>query len=237
MNNEDWFLKVFGRIMVVILFFILFLAWSVYPNEKHLNGEDIIYIEAPYRAIDGSNVPIKIFTNDKNYTFKKFTLTIDENPSPCCAVFEFYDIRAEVETNIRVNAYTFLTVVGEDDYNTYIMKRYIKSAGGCSAPPLKDTNKPFGDILITKHKDIGYTTVKIFHPNYSGMQYDTLRGTEIPALFIENMFMYINGKNVFNYNGTIGIAQDVYFKLPVDTTHKEVYIEAYDNLGNRFTNK
>lgn len=194
------------------------------------DGKGILMIDAPYRAMDGSDVPVMIGTDKPG--FVKLTLIIDENPTPCCATFEFDSIPAMVETNIRINAYTNIRLIGEDingDY--YMVTKYIKSAGGCSAPVINKSNRIKGsmDIMVYEHK----TEVDVYHPNYSGMQFDTLTGAEIPAEYIERLTVLVDGKDVFKYQGTIGIAQDVYFKLPVvPETYIEVYAE--DNLGNQF---
>ena len=47
--------------------------------------------------------------------------------------------------------------------------------------------------------------------------------------------MWVDGTLAWEYNGTIGIAQDVFFMMPINTHNREVYIEANDNLGNMFT--
>ena len=108
-------------------------------EEQFLEQTEDIIIDAPYRAIDGGNVPIVITTKSKDIV--KLTLIIDENPTPCCATFEFKDIIPYIETNIRVNAYTHLTVVAEDkNGKLYINRKFIKAAliGGCSATPIVD---------------------------------------------------------------------------------------------------
>ena len=47
--------------------------------------------------------------------------------------------------------------------------------------------------------------------------------------------VYVEDKLVWEYNGTIGIAQDVFFMMPIHTEGKHVIIYARDNLGNEFT--
>ena len=116
-------------------------------NDKEITGDSqFIHIEAQYRAINGGNVPIKIYTDSPGIV--KFTLIIDENPTPCCAIFEFDNIPAYVETNIRVNAYTYFRVVAEDIYgNLYMNTEFIKAAGGCSAPSMSVSDIPLGSIV------------------------------------------------------------------------------------------
>ena len=46
--------------------------------------------------------------------------------------------------------------------------------------------------------------------------------------------MWVDEVMVWEYSGTIGIAQDVFFMMPINTNNRNVYIEAVDNLGNIF---
>ena len=247
--DNDWFLKIFFRIMVVIFIIIIFLAYSVYPNswdnfiKKEVVGDEQVWydssisIEAPYRALDPAGVEVTIYDKGKGIPeYTKLTLVIDENPTPCCATFEFFNIVPHIITTIRVNAYTNLRVISEDNYDTLrYNKRYIKAAGGCSAPPVEISDKPFGTINLIKTN--GWTKIKIWHPNFSGMQFNQLTRSEIPAEYIENVKMYVDEQLVWEYNGTIGIAQDVFFMMPIHTIGKEVLVYAIDNLGNKFSNK
>ena len=246
--RDDWFLKWFFRILVVSLIFIWWLASSVYSKtnswdeylKRDLYGDEFLYydnsidIQAPYRALDPAGVEVSLRDSGvgiQHYT--KLTLIIDENPTPCCATFEFYDIEPHIITNVRVNAYTHLTLVSENNYGSIrYNKQFIKAAGGCSAPPTNISDKPFGTINLLQSN--GWTKIKIWHPNYSGMQFNQLTRAEIPAEYIENVKMWVDGVMVWEYSGTIGIAQDVFFMMPINTNNRNVYIEAVDNLGNIF---
>tara|TARA_B100000424_G_scaffold252067_1_gene228089 strand:+ start:5679 stop:6395 length:717 start_codon:yes stop_codon:yes gene_type:complete len=199
-------------------------------DDKEITGDSqFIHIEAPYRAINGGNVPIKIYTDSPGIV--KFTLIIDENPTPCCAIFEFDNIPAYVETNIRVNAYTYLRVVAEDIYgNLYMNTEFIKAAGGCSAPSMFVSDKPLGSIELVK-KNGEYNKYQFWHPNYSGLQFNQLTRTEIPAEYIDKVEIHFDDAS-FRYEGTIGIAENVYFSL---ATNKEGDVTATDNLGNHFS--
>tara|TARA_R100000697_G_scaffold41743_1_gene54478 strand:- start:98 stop:865 length:768 start_codon:yes stop_codon:yes gene_type:complete len=246
--RDDWFLKWFFRILVVSLIFIWWLASSVYSKtnswdeylKRDLYGDEFLYydnsidIQAPYRALDPAGVEVSLRDSGvgiQHYT--KLTLIIDENPTPCCATFEFYDIEPHIITNVRVNAYTHLTLVSENNYGSIrYNKQFIKAAGGCSAPPTNISDKPFGTINLLQSN--GWTKIKIWHPNYSGMQFNQLTRAEIPAEYIENVKMWVDGVMVWEYSGTIGIAQDVFFMMPINTNNRNVYVEAVDNLGNKF---
>ena len=236
------FQKYFFLIMAVIWGCIIFLATATWSNSwddylKHdwenvqlLDGEGIIFIDAPYRAVDGSNVPVTIGTLTPD--FVKLTVIVDENPTPCCATFEFEGIPAQVATNIRINAYTNIRVIGETRMGEhYMTTKFIKSAGGCSAPAIGAESRPRGSMEF--EETATNTTVQIWHPNYSGMQFNQLTRTEIPAEYISNLSVVKDGVTVFRYEGLIGIAENTYFKLPF-VKDKSIEVYAEDNLGNQF---
>ena len=199
-------------------------------EEQFLEQTDDIIIESPYRAIDGGNVPIVITTKSKDLI--KFTLIIDENPTPCCATFEFVGLLPYIETNIRVNAYTHLTVVAEDiDGNLYVNRKYIKAAGGCSATPIVDNDVPKDKVDIIDDKlHFDKKKIQFNHPNYSGLQFNQLTRTEIPADYIDSVVVKTS-KGIFSYEGTIGISQNHYFTLFSGDIEKIIYT---DNLGNNY---
>ena len=203
---------------------------TVFGDEEIQDGSEFIFIEAPYRALNGANVPIKLYSRSPGIV--KYTLIVDENPTPSCAVFEFDNMPAYVETNIRVNAYGYLRVIAEDNYgNKFMTTRFIKAAGGWSAPSVLKTNKQKGKIEVTESLiKPGVTNFQIWHPNYSGMQFDQLTRTEIPAEYINEVDIHFDNSS-FHYEGTIGIAENVYFGLAIDG---EGDLTAKDNLGNNF---
>ena len=199
-------------------------------EEQFLEQTDDIIIESPYRAIDSGNVPIVITTKSKDLI--KFTLIIDENPTPCCATFEFVGLLPYIETNIRVNAYTHLTVVAEDiDGNLYVNRKFIKAAGGCSATPIVDNDVPKDRVDIIEDKlHFDKKKIQFNHPNYSGLQFNQLTRTEIPADYIDSVVIETS-KGIFSYEGTIGISQNHYFTLYSGDIKKIIYT---DNLGNNY---
>ena len=248
MRDPEDFARKLVYILLIIFGCIVLLASQVYSKtttwdewlresiygDEYLMYDDSVDIQAPYRALDPAGVEISLRDAGVGIPYyTKMTLIIDENPTPCCAEFEFHGITPHILTNVRVNAYTHLTLVTEDSVgNKRYNKRFIKAAGGCSAPPLLVSDKPFGTIHLLQSN--GWTKIKIWHPNYSGMQFDQLTRSEIPAEFIEDVKMWVDGVLVWEYRGSIGIAQDVFFMMPIHTVNREVYIEARDNLGNMF---
>lgn len=230
------------NIKSVILSLLLLFPFTVYSDswkewlkqdlyeDQFLEQTEDIIIDAPYRALDGGNVPITIATKSKDIV--KLTLIIDENPTPCCASFEFKDIIPYIETNIRVNAYTHLTVVGEDkNGKLYVNRKFIKAAGGCSAAPIVNSDTPQNQIDIFSDEWIfAKKKIQFNHPNYSGLQFNQLTRTEIPAHYIDTVVITTD-YGEFKYEGTIGIAQNHYFTL---YGGKIKNIKFTDNLGNTY---
>ena len=247
MKNNDQFLSTMKWIAIFTIALCLFLAWDAdsseswdnYLKEEVVGDKTVWYdnsilIQSPYRALDPAGVEISIYDRGPGVAdYTKLTLVIEENPTPCCATFEFWNIVPHIMTNVRINAYTDLRVISENEFEELrYNKQYIKAAGGCSATPVLTSDEPFGTINLIQTN--GWTKIKIWHPNFSGMQFNQITGSEIPAEYIDNVKMWVDDNLVWEYNGTIGIAQDVFFMMPIHTIGKYVKIYAKDNLGNEF---
>ena len=114
---------------------------SYFENRAIMNDADgkIVALKAPIRAEDASTVPIQIKTGlsqSKDRYIQKLYLFIDANPSPVAAIFSFTPEsgRADIDTRVRIEAYTHMRAVAEmNDGKLYMATHYIKAAGGCSA--------------------------------------------------------------------------------------------------------
>ena len=100
-------------------------------------------IDAPYRAEDAALVPVEMHSllpADDARRVVSITLVIDENPSPLAAVFSpaASSGMRSLSTRVRVDSYTNLHAVAElSDGHLYGTQRFVKAAGGCSAPAAK----------------------------------------------------------------------------------------------------
>jgi len=107
-------------------------------------ADTIISLEAPERAQDAAIVPISIRTHVEQRPerfIERVYLMIDNNPSPVGAIFHFTPAsgRADIETRVRVDAYTHVRAIAEmNTGELYMTTRFVKASGGCSAPPGKD---------------------------------------------------------------------------------------------------
>ncbi len=102
---------------------------------------EIIDLEAPHRAFNGSRVPLTmraLVPQSDDYYIKKIYLVIDKNPLPLAGTFQFEPNNgwATIDTEVRINEYTSVRAIAEtSDDNLYMSKRFVKAVGGCSALP------------------------------------------------------------------------------------------------------
>ena len=72
---------------------------------------------------------------------KTLYLMVDGNPSPLAGTFHFGPAADphSLKTRVRVDQYTLMHAVAETtDGRLFVAERFVKAAGGCSAPSLKD---------------------------------------------------------------------------------------------------
>ena len=170
-------------------------------DERTLHdGSDWLELDAPYRAMDAAIVPISVNVNreqnDDTY-IKNLMIVIDENPSPLAAVINMSPTNgnASLDTRIRIDRYTHVRAIAEDNEgNLYTVARFVKAAGGCSAPALADmalAKERMGQMKF-KFKELtqdGMRTAQLLisHPNYSGLQFNQVTMREIPSHFVDSV--------------------------------------------------
>jgi sulfur-oxidizing protein SoxY len=203
------------------------LAGQIFNNRPLQDGGAVLAIDAPYRAEDAAVVPLTIrvlLPPADPRRIRKITLVIDENPSPLAAVFELGPDSGidRISTRVRVNDYTNLHAVAEmSDGSLYVAQRFIKAAGGCSAPALKQVA---GDIPIgtMRFRQFPETTgrqgapeaeLMIRHPNYSGMQMDQLTRYYIPAHFVRSVKIWLGDRELLAVEAGISISENPAFRF------------------------
>lgn len=208
----------------------------------------LLSIEAPARAGDAALVPIRIATAPGgDVTVNAVHLIIDENPIPLAGIFRFAEgARPQtIETRVRVNAYTNVTAVAEtSDGRLLKTTQFVKAAGGCSAPMLKNPQLAVARLgkmklnlpdTITAGEPVT-AQLLISHPNYTGMQYDQLNYLYIPAHYVKSIQVRYNGAPVLDVQSDISLSEDpsVHFSLiPEKSGTLEVVAE--DSKGRIFT--
>lgn len=216
-------------------------------------SSDIISMEAPLRAHDAAVVPITINANipqTEDLFIQKLHLVVDKNPLPKAGTFEFTaqgNGWASIETRIRINEYTNVRAIAElNDGSLHMTSKFVKAAGGCSAPALADMSeamkragkmKLFVEQLL-EPGDSGMTEaeIKISHPNNSGMQFDQVSRTYIPAFYVHTIGASLGGKEVIKVDTNFSMSENptVRFRFLPSEGVDEMKVYAVDSKENRY---
>lgn len=201
---------------------------------------------APVRAEDAALVPIDIHLAvpaDDARGVRSLTLVVDENPSPLVARFSFEDGQKafDISTRIRVNSYSYVRIVTEtSDGALHMSKSFVKAAGGCSAPAVKDPAQAKADVGKMRFRVFSGTgrdeaQLQLRHPNYSGMQMDQVTRLYTPAWFVDHLSVKQGERLIFALEGGISLSEDPTFRFTYRPDGKPVEVEARDSNGNTYS--
>jgi len=194
------------------------LRQAIFGNRPVRDGSGLVQLDAPGRALDASLVPVAIRLT-RTEGIKGVYLVIDNNPSPLAAHVTFgpeADPHA-LRLRVRVNDYTDMHAVAETaDGTLYAVARYVKAAGGCSAPAGPDDEAALRDLGRMKLRLAGgfatdrpvEATLMIRHPNFNGMQMNQLTRLYTPARYIQTIDVAYDGGRVFHMDTDISLASD-----------------------------
>jgi sulfur-oxidizing protein SoxY len=227
------------------------LSAQIFDGKTIRDGSTILTIDAPYRAEDAALVPVEIRTQlaaDDARTVRAITLVIDENPSPVAAVFSpgAASGMRSLSTRVRVDSYTNVHAVAElSDGQFYATQRFVKAAGGCSAPAAKQEadSIPLGTMRFRQFPDAPgqdperrEAQLMIRHPNYSGMQMDQLTRLYVPAHFVQTVHLWLGDTLLLGIESGISISENPVYRFdyrPNDAT--EFRAEMKDSEGRTFS--
>jgi sulfur-oxidizing protein SoxY len=222
---------------------------TFFDGKPIIEDAAIVSFEAPARAEDAALVPMsfwaKLPPGDPRRVVK-LTLVIDQNPAPLAAAFTLGEKAGDtrISTRVRVNSYTNVHVVAElSDGSLHMATRYVKAAGGCSAPMVKSMDDALATLGQMKFRILPATSetpnealLMIRHPNNSGMQMDQLTRLYTPARYVDKLAVYQGDDLVFSMEGGISIAEDPNFRFtfkPNGAT--EFRAEGEDTAGKTFS--
>ncbi|MCP4487422.1 MAG: quinoprotein dehydrogenase-associated SoxYZ-like carrier [Gammaproteobacteria bacterium] len=216
-------------------------------------GEDVVTMEAPERAHDAATVPIVIKAVDPTRQITRLHLIVDRNPVPLAGVFRISKATGRwesLETRIRINEYTRVRAIGElDDGTLHMTSRFIKAAGGCSAPAMADLDaamkragKMKNLLIVNNNGGMSSTeaVIRISHPNNSGMQFDQISRNYIPAFFIKTIAAELDGKPLINVETNFSMSENPMVRLgftpysEIAQSAEAMQVYAVDSRGNRY---
>ena len=224
------------------------LAAQIFTGRPLQDGTAIVAIDAPYRAEDAALVPItlhNLLPADDKRQIRNMTLVIDQNPSPLAAVFSpgpTSGLRS-LSTRVRVDSYTNLHAVAElSDGQLYASARFVKAAGGCSAPNGKNAvpasllgkmKFKFEEETIRYNEPV-LVQLMIRHPNESPLAGD-FDPSKTPQ-FVRSVTVTYAGKPVMSAEVDFSISDNPSFRFYFVPYEKgELRVEVEDTLDQRYT--
>ena len=213
------------------------------------DAKDMITMEAPIRAEEAALVPITIkMPAAFAEKVKSLTLVVDQNPAPVTATFTYGPAAGKGDRSlalrIRMDQYSDVRAIAETtDGKLYMISKYVKASGGCSAPANKDVEEAMKSMGKMQFKTFAAAEggaseaqFMIKHPNNSGMQMDQLTGLYTPARYI-NKIEIMSGKDlVMAVESGISISEDPNFRFTHGVKPGDVVeIKAQDSDGVSWT--
>jgi sulfur-oxidizing protein SoxY len=226
------------------------LRHAIFGDHAVKDGGDLVRIEAAERAEDAAIVPVTIALAEQlQKRVRKLYFVIDDNPSPLAAVFSFgaaADPRS-IATRVRIDDYTYMHAVAElNDGTLYASRRFIKAAGGCSAPAAADQEAAKARLGKMKLAFQGTpqlgqpvtTQLLISHPNSSGLQMDQVTRNYIPADFIQQVRVTYAGESVLTVDSDIALSEDPSLRFAfVPKQPGALQVEVDDSSQRHFTQR
>ncbi len=226
---------------------------DVFGTKVAQENASVVTLEAPVRADDAALVPVTVrIPASAAARVKKLTLIVDKNPAPVVAEFAYGAAAGDGErvlsTRVRVDMYSNIRAVVEtDDGALHMATKFVKAAGGCSAPALKDTDAALADAGRMIVRALGSVEgapqlrqgqLMIKHPQYSGLQLNQATGFYIPARFVREIEVKRGADVVFKMTGGISISEDPNFRFTYASGGDETLeVTATDTEGKVFTGR
>ncbi len=194
------------------------LQHALFADRPIGDGSGWLNIEAPARALDAALVPVALTITGAK-PIKGIYLVIDNNPGPLAGHFIFgpQGDPHSLKLRVRVNAYTYMHAVAETrDGQLYSVARFVKAAGGCSAPAGGDERQALQDLGRIKVRLLRpfvagkpmEAQLMIRHPNFNGMQMDQVTRMVTPAMFIRTIDVSYDGAQVMHLDSDISLSSD-----------------------------
>jgi sulfur-oxidizing protein SoxY len=195
------------------------LASRLFPGKTLQPGQEVVQVIAPLRAAYGASVPVRVVSKlpqkPERYV-RKLYLVVDKNPSQLAAVLDLTTEvgQADFETRLRVDEYSHVRVVSElSDGSLHTDSRYVKTSGGCSAPPNRDAPHLIGKTMLKLagelHMDQPVAAdVTVLHPNDTGFELNQQTVMYIPPHFVRSIRVSYAGRRVFDADLDFSVSEN-----------------------------
>lgn len=219
-------------------------ASDIFGERPIEDGSQLLKLKVPEQAMNAALVPVSVeLIGDR--PIAAVSVVVDNNPMPLAGRFRLGPAFAqqELKMRVRVNEFTLIHAVAEtDDGKLYAVSRYIRAAGGCSAPDATasaDVLARMGKMQLRRERSQDASLVPsrllISHPNYSGMQQNA-SGDYTPARYLERITVSVGGAKVFDMESGISLSEDPSIAFTyVAKGNGEVEVKALDSSSTQFS--
>jgi sulfur-oxidizing protein SoxY len=179
----------------------------------------VVQLFVPLRAAYGASVPVKIVSKlpQKSDLFvRKLHVLVDKNPSPVAAVLNLTTEigQADFETRLRVDEYSHVRVVSElSNGSLHMDSRFVKTSGGCSAPPNRSALHLVGRTVLKLTGPVvlnqpNAADVTVIHPNDSGFELNQTTVMYIPPHFVRSISVSYAQRKVFDVEEDFSVSEN-----------------------------
>lgn len=192
---------------------------QLFPRRTIAADGSVVQLVVPLRAAYGASVPVRInskIAQGEDRFVRRIVLLVDKNPSPVAAVLDLTREvgQADFETRLRVDEYSHVRVVAElSDGSLHTDSRYVKTSGGCSAPPNRDAPHLIGRTMLRLHGPLkmdepNAAEVTVMHPNDTGFELNQVTVMYIPPHFVRSIKVSYAGRKVFDADLDFSISEN-----------------------------
>ncbi len=208
-----------------------------------------VQLIVPLRAAYGASVPVKIVSKlpqTAELYVRKMYVLVDKNPSPVAAVLDLTPElgQADFETRLRVDEYSHVRVVSElSDGSLHMDSRYVKTSGGCSAPPNRDALHLIGRTVFklpepVKMNAVTTADVTVLHPNDTGFELNNQTVMFIPPHFVRSIKVSYDQRKLFDAELDFSVSENPTFRFNfVPHARGELSAEVEDSKDGRFSGR
>jgi sulfur-oxidizing protein SoxY len=218
----------------------------MFSGRSLIAGQDTVQLTVPLRAAYGASVPVKVVSKvpqRANLYVRKIYLVVDKNPSPVALTLDLTTAigQADFETRLRVDEYSHVRVISElSNGELHTDSRYVKTSGGCSAPPNRGALHLIGKTMLKVTGELrpGALTaaeVTVVHPNDTGFELNQVTVMYIPPHFVRSIAVRFAGQPVFEADLDFSVSENPMLRFNfVPNGAGELRAEVVDSKDDRF---
>jgi sulfur-oxidizing protein SoxY len=127
--------------------------------------------------------------------------------------------QADFETRLRVDEYSHVRVVSElSNGELHMDSRYVKTSGGCSAPPNRSAPHLIGRTTFRLPEGVKLNAptladVTVVHPNDTGFELNNVTVMFIPPHFVRSIKVSYAGRKVFDAELDFSVSENPTFRF------------------------